>query len=429
MDTSTYKFNRILLSVFWVAPFAGYVLFNFLGTDFNTVMQLFSYIGVILIFVFKPQNVKIKIPNYLLYYLLFILYVFYRDLIGLDREFKIIYLFKNALIGGFNFMFIIENIPFPKKYYRSMLKVSRYILIIAFLVILVQQAVNPNFFMIQNADFNPNDVIEKSDNDNRLFSIYSWFGGLVEVGFGFVPVFLLVIEDLDKKKKKIMIWLLVGLVFALLTKARWIMVNSLLVFVILFINHRDKAIRFFKFLFFIPLIIYIASFGLNAVGIDPMGIINERILEKKKTNLNETSASTRLLAFKIFGKLYMDSPILGAGNVKYGMGGTGIQSYKMRRILKGKSSQIHVGYLSLLYRYGLVGGFFFLSFLFLLLRKLYRNAKKSGIWAPFLGMSGLFFANLTLVTFFMMQMGFFIVLIADRFYHQDTKNRKRIHAK
>jgi len=414
-DNSTYKFNRYLLLLFACAPFVAYVMLGILNIDFVTVMQLLSYIGVISLFVFKPKNVTLKFPKYILFYLLFVLYVFHSAFIQLDRDFKVIYLFKNELIGGLNFMFIIENITITKRYYNLIIKISKYILLIAVLIILMQQAINPQIFM--NPDFISEDFL-KSDNDNRLYSIYSWLGNLQAVGFGFVPIFLLVIEDLDKKKKEILKWLLIGLTFALLSKARWIMVNAFLVFVILFINHRDKTIRFFKFLFFIPLIIYLSLFALKAVGIDAAGIVNERILEKDKANMKQTTAGTRLLAFEAFGKLFWNKPILGNGNKRYGMGGTGKQDLELRRILKGRSSQIHVGYLSLLYKYGIVGGFFFLGFLYLFLKQLYKNAKIVGIWAPFLGMMGLVLANLTLVHFSVMQMGFLIILIADKFYSQ-----------
>jgi len=281
-------------------------------------------------------------------------------------------------------------------------------------VILIQQVINPNFFLRTDwVDINTS----VNSNQERLLSIYSWIG-ILTVGFGFVPVFILIVEDLDKKKRKILIWIIFGLSFAILTKARWILLNTIFVFGILFINHKKQIMHKLKYIFIIPFILISSYFVLNSMGVDIEGIVKDRILESNKKNLKNTTAGTRILAFHAFNKFYMDNPIFGHGDVSYGMGGTGEQNYKLKMFLKGKSSQIHVGYLSLFYLYGLIGGILFLGFLYLLLRKLYKNAKSTGIWAPFLGILGLAIANLTLVTFSIYQMGFIIVLVADKFYSQ-----------
>jgi len=87
-----------------------------------------------------------------------------------------------------------------------------------------------------------------------------------------------------------------------------------------------------KVLFILLSVIYLASCGSD------------------KNNINQTSAGTRILAFKAFNDLYWDNP-LGTGPIRYGMGGTGKQDYKLRSFLKDRSSQMHVGYLSLFYMY------------------------------------------------------------------------------
>ena len=54
------------------------------------------------------------------------------------------------------------------------------------------------------------------------------------------------------------------------------------------------------------------------------------------------------------------------------------QEFKLRQFLKGRSSQIHVGYLSLFYLYGLIGGVFFISFLKSILRYVIVKYAKNG---------------------------------------------------
>ncbi|MCK0131215.1 O-antigen ligase family protein [Flavobacteriaceae bacterium F08102] len=422
MGKNQITFNVILIKVLVFGPIVAFITYFGAGMDFQSILQLFSYIGVALVLLYRKPNRPVKFPTYLLFYLLFIIYVFYSDLYRLQREFKVIYLFKNYIIGGFNLMFILENVSITKKQFAFIYRWSKIFMIIAVIVIVYQQVVDPNFFLrddLVNPDFS------QSDNDNRLPSIYSWIGSMA-AGFTFVPLYIAIVEYEDRRKKKILPWLLAGLLFVLLTKARWTMVNGLLVFAVLFIKHKDITKRIYKYIIILPILLVGTSFALSTVGIDINGIVEERILESDKADINEKSASSRLLAFTIFGKFFKDNPIFGTGNIKYGMGGTGKQSYKLTRALAGRSSQIHVGYLSLLYLYGIVGGFFFLGFLFLILRKLYLEAKISGMWAPFLGYLGFALANATLVTFDALQMGLLLMIVYSKYFVENSNNEETL---
>ena len=395
--------------------------------DFERIIQLLSFLGIFLLVVLKEESQSIKFPKYLLFYFLFILYDFYSEFLKLDRTFEIKYLFSNRLIGGFNFIFIIENISIPKKYYTFILSISWKILLIAVIVIMIQQAIDPSFFLHMDSE-ESRFISQAYQTESRLFSIYSWIGGLTSIGFCFVPIFILIVEHLYRKKKNIILWVILGLIFSLLTKARWIMLNTMLVFAILFINQKVNVKKSLKYIILVPLIFISSFYILKGVGINIEGIINTRILESDKRNFNEKSASTRLLAFKAFNELYWDNPFFGKGNIKYGMAAPeGKQDAKLSRFLRGRSSQIHVGYLSLLYIYGLVGAILFLSFLFMLLKRLYNDAKVTKVWAPFLGFLGFAIANLTLVTFEFFYMGFIIVLVANRYYTQNLDVKKAVN--
>ncbi len=380
-------------------------------------MILLSYIGVILLFIFKKRSHPIIFPKYLLFYLLFVIFIFYSTFIRLDRTFEIKYLFSNAKIGCINLMFIIENIPIPKKYFQNLLKISKIILIVAFVVIIIQQAYDPTFFVYPEYA-KMSEVVGQGVNQNRLFSIYSWIGGLTTVGFGFVPIYILIVEEKEKDNKDILIWILLGLTFALLSKARWIMINTLLVFIIMLIHNRDKFKIFFKYLIILPIVFFIAFNALKAIGIDAQGIVMSRVLESDSKNLSQKSAGTRLLAYEALNRFYWDNPFFGKGDVKYGMGGAGKPDYQLERFLGGRSSQIHSGYASLLYRYGLVGGVLFLGFLILFFIRIYRSAQTTKRWAPFLGFLGFAIANLTLVNFDIFHMGFILALVAVKYYDQ-----------
>ncbi|MDY7394101.1 O-antigen ligase family protein [Aureibaculum sp. 2210JD6-5] len=268
-----------------------------------------------------------------------------------------------------------------------------------------------------------NENASETSNVERLHSIYSWVGYITN-GLGFVPVFLLVVEDLNKRRqsKKVLFWILMGIIYSLLTKSRWIMVNTLMVFIVVLITQRYKFRQFLKYLIVIPLILLISYFTLNTIGVNAEGIVKERILENDKKKVSQKSAGTRLLAIQVFNKLYWKNAVFGKGSIKYGMGGTGKQDYELQKALARKSSQLHVGYLSLLYMYGFVGGSLFLIFLFLFLKKLYLNAKRTSSWAPFFGIMGFAVANLTLVTFSVFEMGLIFAVLADKYFIEQKKS-------
>lgn len=416
MYNLAYKYNRFLISIWVFAPFVAYFTLTFLKMDYLRIMQLMSYIGVILLFIFKSRGKVIKIPNYLIFYLLFILYDFFSTFYLLDREFKIKYLFSNRLIGGFNLLLIIEYLPIKQEFYKNLIKWSKYILIFAVLIIILQQVIDRSFFV--NSSILTREKMLADVSEMRLHSIYSWINPLSN-GFAFVPIFILVVGDLIKNKKKFIFLIIAGLIYAILTKARWIMLNTTLVLLLLIVNKRNKIIQILKMSILIPMMVLSSFFILNSMGVDINKIVVNRILEENKSKgLENKSAGTRILAFKAFKTLFWENPIFGVGNIKYGMGGTDRQDYKLRSFLKGRSSQLHVGFLSLLYMYGIVGALFFNMFLYLLLKKLYLNAVTTRVWAPFLGILGFAIANLTLVNFSIFQMGFIIAMVADKYYSQ-----------
>ena len=352
------KFNRLLLIILSIAPFAAYISLVYLNMDFLTTFTLLSYFGVFFVLFYSSKKNPIKFPKYLFFYLLFIIYIFYSTFYILDRDFKMKYLVSYRLIGGLNLLFIIENIIFSKKFFNKIIKISKVVLFIAIAVIIIQQTIDINFFVRQDL---VTEFASDSGNEDRLDSIYSWIS-LNSIGFSFVPIFLIIAEIFVKKKSKILLfWVVFGVSFALLTKARWVMVNILLVFLLLIVNKREKIKQSLKYILIVPFILIASFFVLSAVGMDVEGMVKERILESDKKDISQKSAGTRLLAFKVFNKLYWKNAVFGVGDIKYGMGGTDKHNYELERALAGRSSQIHVGYLSLFYIYGIIGAFFIFS--------------------------------------------------------------------
>ncbi|QCX39135.1 hypothetical protein FF125_12065 [Aureibaculum algae] len=408
------KFNRFIILLIALAPVVAYILLGILKTDYNKNITVLMYFGVILLFFYAKNGKPIKFPKYAFFYLLFTIYTYISEFYFLDRDFKTLYLVSNPMMSSLLILIIIENIEIRTKYMNIILKSSNILLIIAFVVILLQQIIGFEFMT------DP-DYIEKWGGgdlvEGRLPSIYSYISSFA-VGFGAIPIFLIISEILLKSKKnnKLLIYILIGLLYAFLTKARWIMLNGLLIFLVLYFNHRKNLTIFYKYLILVPLIMFSSLVFLDAYGLKTISILEERVLDKGKGGMTKGSGSTRLLAFVAFNQVYWDNPILGRGNVKYGMAGTGEQDNKLKKALARKSSQLHVGYLSLFYIYGLVGGLLFLLFLYFILKKLYENAKKTNYYGPFVAFLGFATANLTLVTFTFFEMGLILALLFDKFY-------------
>ena len=198
-------------------------------------------------------------------------------------------------------------------------------------------------------------------------------------------------------------------------------------FLLLIITKRHKLKLFLKYLVLVPIVISVFFVSLNSVGIDASGIVEERILESDTKDIRKKSAGTRLLAIEAFDRLFWRKPIFGQGNYKYGMGGTGIrQDYELEQFLAGRSSQLHVGYLSVLYMYGFIGGICFFLFIFFFLRKMYIGSKITDIWSPFLGILSFALANLTLVSFSLLELGLIFAVLSNNYFVGQAQSIKKI---
>ena len=413
-DNLGYKYNRFILLLIAISPFLSIFSEVILNIEWNYVMIVLSFIGVAFIFIFKDDYVLIRLPRYLIFYFLFSLYLYYSAFIQLDGKFQLKYIYSSKMLGAVNMFFIIENITIPKKYLNRLLNLSIMILVIAFLVILYQELIDGSFLMLQ--DESVDSTFLGPREEYRLKSIYSYLGYLT-FGLGFLPILLWIIETLDNRKKNIVFWVLIGFIYVFLTRARWLMVNSFTILFVLLVHQKNKIFNFIKYTSYLIILVLMSYQILNLVGVDTKSIIENRILEKNRRD-DAKSAGTRIFAFMVFNKLYWDNPIFGAGDQKYGMGGTGKHDYKLRSLLADRSAQIHVGYLALLYKYGLIGGILFLGFLYNLLKELYLFGRKFEIWAPFFGVIGFALVNFTQVYFSFFELGLIFMMVIYRYYNQ-----------
>lgn len=393
--------------------FAPFISFLFLKVNFYSIL---SFMGVLYflmmgdIFLKKKYTGTIQIPKYIKYLFLYVIYCLLNNYFNKpDFSFKITMLFKHDFMFIY-FVIALENINLVGINQKIIFKAMKTVLLIAFFVILYQASIDRMFFI------NP-DYIEQWWKDyytfveRRLPSIYSWCGTMGP-GMTFMPMLALIVGNcLSKKEGYIWIWFWIGLgiMFSFLSLARWVMVNMFLICFIVAWYHRKKLIGVLKYLVIGILVLLCSIYFLDKIGIDTNEIIETRILEKQKIGIENKSAGTRILAFQLFAELFPAHPVFGVGAQI---------TDELKESLTGRSSQLHVGYLSLLYYYGSVGGILYALFGYHLMRRLYFSCRYTGNWGPFAGMACFFVANLTLNYLTPVQEGLLICLAMDKCYRE-----------
>ncbi len=398
--SSKYIFNKVIPIILAIFPLLGMAMIVYLNLGLNRVFYLIIYA---LIFVYIIRNQRMIFPLYAKFLLMFLIYSTFSDSILIAIQINILYFFNNKFLLLLMFLVLIENIKLESIQEKLILNLIKIVSIIAAIVIIIQ--VNDPFFMVKEA--NDADEIDL-DNMLRFASIYSYIGKMSFL-FVFVPSIGLVIADELKKNRTIslLFWIIIGVIVSFLSGTRVIMVNMILLLGMIFIYKRASIVNIIKYFGVLILTIISFVFVMELAKIDYNRIITDRILTENDGGLVEGSAGTRILAFELFPQFFMKSPIWGSGS--------GV-SDDLKQKLRGRSSQLHVGYLSYLYYYGLTGSLLYFLFMFFYTRKMYLNAKIHKNWGPFFGWIGFPIANLTLNYMVPFEAGILLCILFDRYY-------------
>jgi len=410
-------FKNISIYLFAIAPVAAILCINIIDTGYYNLMSaLFWFAFMFIVFDSVTKKRNLNFPIYLRYLLLFAIYTIISDFILAEKSLTVKYLYSNYILSGFIAAFVIENMKFTYPFISKITLLNIIMISFAFIVIIYQELIDDTFLVNQNATDTLSAMIKVQAYERRLPSIYSWTS-LIDQNFGFIVIITCIISERILRHKKTFITLLfiiIAISFAFLTRNRWIMVNSFLIILMFFVQ---KGINIKN------IIMYgLASVAIIAIGIQTLDfvhvpvkeIINNRILEKNEGGLGEGSAGTRIFAFTVFAKLFPDNPVFGKGEL-HAFEGTS-KDYKLVNEIGFSSSQIHVGYLSLLYYYGILGALPFVFFLFSLLRKLRIESRQSGFWGGYFSFFGFLLANLTLVNFPIFYAGLILSLVIHKYY-------------
>ena len=336
--STLYNYGIILLFVF--APFIGFITRIAFDFYFNYGMTMLCCISLYLMFM---NNFKFRLPPYVIFFTIFVFYTVLSDIIVVNRKIDIKYFYSNYLIGSILVLIIIENTKISKKFFDLLFIINHIVLFVAFFIIIIQQFADRLFFV--NPDFHQI-LSERSYSNARLPSIYSWIGTTAALGLCFFPILGLTISHHLKNNYKGVFYLyIIGIVVAFVSKSRFIMLNYMLLFILIPIYKGISVKLVLQYIMIFILFLSVSYHSSKLFGLDTDRIINERILEKDKGGILSGSASTRILAFEIFNRLYFKTPIFGKGRF-HSVSEEGIDDTELERILRRRSSHIHVGYLS-----------------------------------------------------------------------------------
>jgi len=401
--------------IFWlILPFLGMFTFKYLAMPPIYIQSAFTYLLVILI-IFNSKNRKILLPKYLLAFLIFVIYhhiseydayKYFNFTIRNKTYLGLQYFLRNDMLLSFLILFICENVKILKKDVPKIIKLAKYVFIISLIVMIIQATIDPQFLQ------GPRTYFEEDANVSvqRLDSIYSWvMQGSLGLTIPFYLAFIFYINKVQAKTKlESFFYAAGGLILSFLSKYRSIMLSMIL---ILGLTYRNifRRFRTVKMIALMAIALLASYYMLESFGVNVKKIYEDRIIEKDK-DFYAKSASSRISAFKYFSILFPKNPIWGHGPYL---------DSEARRVIAGRSSQIHVGFLSLLYYYGIIGSLPYFLFLVLLLKRLNEQRSITNFHASFFAWISFISVNFTSVVLSFFEAGIAFIMIMNNYLNEN----------
>jgi hypothetical protein len=212
----------------------------------------------------------------------------------------------------------------------------------------------------------------------------------------FIPLLALVIsQSILKKDRFLYFWIVFGGIVAFINNSRWVQLNFLVITYLLIIyrkiSWRNYVLVLTSFFVILYLVLLIGGFNIE--------------LYLKERLFNETALS-RFLAWEMFERFFPSNPFFGTGQRL---------TDELVRALEHRSSQIHVGYLSHLFEYGLVGSILAFWFWSVITRRFLNGARLSQDYGPLLAFICFLVTNLTLVDYSIFRYGLIFAFIFNKY--------------
>lgn len=359
------RFGYIIL-LLYIMQFASSFLFRNYEIDIPQLFLIFMAVAYMLLLSIKRA---IKFPIYLRFYLAYILYVTFSY--TTTRDYSYIQTIRFVLGRPFYFSFFmllfIENIDLDNMEFEV---VKKFIAGIVYFssIVLIFQVVFPEQF-VRFYDANIGFAGEYVFGQRHFIKTpFSWMGSNVGV-ITLVSFYVLYADEMIQESKHRFAQYLVAIIvilYTILIQARYLILLSSVSIVILFFLNVKHFLVVWRAVLVMGITFVVIIQILSVIGFDATYFYQNRIL-------SETSRS-RTGSFYFFANEFPNNPVLGTG---------GQISNELERQLVGFSSQIHVGYLSLFYYYGVIGGLLFLCVYIFLVKDLYQQDNKSRHWGSF----------------------------------------------
>lgn len=414
------KLTHILLfsMLFW--PVMSFITYGVLGLATIT----FYYTLIITMFyglVFIIIKEKIRLPKGLLYLLFFIIFIFYWSFFTgkiFSRGILPI-LFDNSNLAIFFIVLIIYNTRFSDRFINKSIFILKITIIIAAITSIVQ---------VFNSEF-LNAIWGTKSSTSLPSELYQFQRSSIfhfidpnSLGLSFMPILSIVTGFLLYKQKQIFIlYLLFGGISALLSNARYVMVSFILITLQILIFRGVSLIKIFKYVIITSILLISLLTILNYIGYDFKEWYEKRLFAE-----GSIKATTRYFAIKNFLIYFPKYYLFGNGDIYNEEVVIASQAYG--------SSHMHIGYLSHLVAYGVLGCFFLYSFWFYLLKRIYITAKQTGYWGSFFAFMTFFWAFLSNSVSSIFYYGLIFALVLDKYFNdkyirQKILNRLRINSR
>lgn len=367
----------------------------------NKSIYLFADAVLLPLALYLIITVNKKLPLYLIFFIIFTGYhlasVIITNTFPPDTN-KLYYILSQPHLLACAFFIIIEHTVFDNPFIE---KLNRLILLIVALSLVVSiiQIKFPSFFFNRTLDPDSGYLDER-----RCASIYSWTN-LNSLGISFPILISLLVSFYQKNKSTLSFIVLAGIIVSFLSKARYVMVSGIIVLSQLFFNTKISVIKKASFVVVLFVGIYFIDVAASSLGYNINDVIENRILEKDN---DMGSAKARIRSYEVFMIVFPEHPWLGVGPET---------RKEALDLLNGEVTIIHVGYLSYLYFYGVVGFSILLLSIFFLLRDTWKVGKRDNFWGIFYGLVSFCLANITFVYFNFSEMGIVISIIYLRYFN------------
>jgi hypothetical protein len=394
-----HKSFKVYLHLLFLAPVIGYFTISYFARRPVYYLQ-FSVAAFFILYILR-YRFYIQ-PRYALTLLLYTIYIwgwnFFNGYFENKGLFK--FLFTNMHLYNVLLLFLIYNMRYSDKFIKYSLLFIQLYFVILIAGQMLQFFINPDLFV---PDFwSPDFVTDPTIYEIRRPSVFALVSDH-EIGISILALFALYFGYSINVKKMPWIWLLLGVLYAILTNTRYIMAGMVLVLFQFYfgVSTTSKRLKYFITLFIAIIIGYYLI--VNVFGYKFETFYKERLFAEQ-----DITKTSRYFAVEIFAEHFPKHPWFGTGvNL----------TPEIAKEIKGRSSQIHIGYLAHLVSYGIFGSLLLFGFWFSVLRSFYKRARITKFYGSFFAFLMLIWANVTLVSYEIFYIGIIYAFIFDKYYY------------